>query len=280
MSQAKFAEIETLGERNRIYASEILYRAHFGASAALLRLREWFTGAHRALEDRNVVILASAIRGFLETVADTFDALEDVPMTLAESHVVLRKAIAGDLDHLLMMPETESDLIHFAYARRLEPEDNAPQLHDAKTAASTISSLEESIPEVKNFYAALCQYSHPASPTVLRYATRHADRELLTFDPTAGDANIRELVGLSASLGPALVCGIAPCLMILKVLNALGPREVATPWADTLSLDFSDAWRTIEARLADAAGPRTPSDEEVERVTTKLFAAYCVFRPR
>lgn len=275
-SQAEFAALESVGERNRIYSSEILYRAHFAAAAALLRLREWFIGARRALDDRNVLVLAAAIRGYLEAVADTVDALADVPGTLADGHVVLRRAITGQLtDRILLLPETESDLIHFAYARRLEPGEEAPRLHGAKSAADTVSVLEESIPDVRAVYGLLCQYSHPSAHTVFRFARPEIDKQLLTFDPRAGSDALAELVAMSDRIGPALMAaGVAPCVMTLKVLNRLGVTAVSTPWAESITLGFSQAWQTIRKRLLDPSEPYEPSEDERSRITSELFAAY------
>ena len=66
MPLAESATVHGLAERNQIYWQEILFRAHFGASAGLMRLREWLHGSERALADGNVLMLAAGIRGFLE----------------------------------------------------------------------------------------------------------------------------------------------------------------------------------------------------------------------
>lgn len=150
-----------------------------------------------------------------------------------------------------------------------------PQLHGAKTAAETVAILEESIPDVKRVYGVLCQYSHPAAHTVFRFSRQEADRQLLTIDPRAGDDTIAELVALSHHIGPALMAlGVARCVMLLKVLNSFALPEVNTPWADTVRFDSSDVWRTIQTRLVDPAEPRVPSEDERNRVTSELFAAY------
>ena len=160
---AEFDALESVAERNKIYWREILYRAHFGASAGLLRLHEWMLGAQRAYRDRNVMVLAAALRGFVEACADTVDALSDVAPTLADCHGIIRPAIAGKLtDVTALLPELENSLIHFAYARKLK-RDAGPRLHEAKTAKDYISVVAESVPEIADSYALLCEYSHPAA---------------------------------------------------------------------------------------------------------------------
>ena len=97
---------------NQVYWQEILFRAHFGASAGLLRLHEWLQGARRAQEDGNVLMLAAGIRGFLEAAADTWQGFGDVAPTLADCHTVIRKAIEGELVDGALAPDLESSLIN------------------------------------------------------------------------------------------------------------------------------------------------------------------------
>jgi hypothetical protein len=47
--------------RNQIYWREILYRAHLGASASLMRLHHWLTGTIRAAADGNPLLTASGM---------------------------------------------------------------------------------------------------------------------------------------------------------------------------------------------------------------------------
>lgn len=90
----------------------------------------------------------------------------------------------------------------------------------------------------------------------------------------------RARVGLSQEVGrAALVLGVAPLVVALKVLNAFSFPPVATPWADGVALPFSDMWRDLERRLRDPAGPRTASDAERERLIAEVNAQYEPFGP-
>ena len=122
MPFAEFATVVGIAERNQVYWSEILFRTHFAACTGMLRLNEWLHGSERALADGNVLMLAAGIRGFLEACADTFHGFSDVASTLADCHMVARKAINGEFaEQLALAPELESALIHFSYARKLSP---------------------------------------------------------------------------------------------------------------------------------------------------------------
>jgi hypothetical protein len=62
----------------QVYWREILFRAHFGACASLLRTRRWIEGACAAFEHRNYHTFMAAFRGWLESSADTFDAFRTI----------------------------------------------------------------------------------------------------------------------------------------------------------------------------------------------------------
>jgi len=278
MPTAEFSALTGLAERNQVYWSEILFRAHFGACTGMLRLNEWLNGSERAQADGNVLMLAAGIRGFLEACADTWAGFSDVAPTLADCHTVVRRAINGELsEEMALAPELESMLIHFSYARKLSPGEG-PALHSATTARDCVSVLSESVPDVVNVYHALCDYTHPAAPSLFRFAGESTHPDTLTFDPTAGSRKLAEIVVLSEHVGKvALVLGVGPLVTTLKVLNAFGFAPAATPWADGLDLGFSDVWRDLNRRLSSEAGPNTASEEQRQKIMADLNAQYLPF---
>lgn len=127
----------------------------------------------------------------------------------------------------------------------------------------------------RSYNATLCDYSHPASPTVFRFATEGPDPNVLTFDPHAGGQHLRRLEDLANRIGSTILAvGVAPCVVTLKTLNEFGLGAVRTPWAATISLSFSGVWRSIEEKLRVPTSPRIASPEEEERLKTELFSYY------
>ena len=146
-------------------------------------------------------MLAAGIRGFLEAAADTWQSFSDVPPTLADCHIVVRRAIKGECsEQLALAPELESMLIHFAYARKLKA-DEGPALHRATTAKDAISTIEESAPAIGTVYAALCDYAHPAAASVFRLAGEIIHSDKVTFDPQAGPEKTREILRAGSDNG-------------------------------------------------------------------------------
>jgi hypothetical protein len=171
MPIAEFAALRGIAERNQSTGVR--------SYSALISVRALACCA--SMNGRTV-----ASRGFLEACADTWQAFADVAPTLADSHAVVRRAINGELsEQMALVPELGSTLIHFAYARRLRPGEG-PALHSATTAKDCLSVLWESAPDVVEVYHALCDYTHPAAPSLFRFAGESADPDTLTFDPNAG----------------------------------------------------------------------------------------------
>ena len=275
MRPAEFAALESIAERNKVYWQEILYRAHFGACTALMRLHEWLHGSKRALADENVLMLAAGIRGFLEAAADTFESFSDVPSSLADCHMLVRRAIKGEFhEQLAVAPELESMLIHFAHARKLKPGEG-PELHSAKTAKDTLSAIAKLEPTITTVYAALCDHAHPARSSVFRFAREITQPDKVTFDPQVGSEKIREILTLSGEVGRvALMLGVAPVVVTLKVLNSFAFAPVASPWADGVSLPFSSTWRELERRLQSQTPPRVAMGAERDKLVADTGAQY------
>ena len=141
---------------------------------------------------------------------------------------------------MALAPELESMLIHFAYARKLKAGEG-PALHSAATAKDTVSCLLELAPSAVEVYSMLCDYSHPAAPSVFRFAGDITHADTVTFDPAAGPGKIGEILERSQEVGrAALALGIGPLVVALKVLNAFSFPPVATPWADGVAGPFTE----------------------------------------
>jgi hypothetical protein len=278
MPMAEYATLSEIAEQNQVYWREILFRAHFGASTGMLRLNEWLHGSERALVDRNVLMLAAGIRGFLEACADTWQGFSSVAPTLADCHTLVRRAIKGELsEQLALAPELENALIHFSYARKLRPGEG-PALHSAATARECLSVLSEAVPDLVDVYHALCEYTHPAMSSLFRFGSESSHSDTLTFDPKLGPDKLGKIVALSEHVGKmALVLAAGPLITTLKILNAFAFAEVATPWADSVNLGFSSVWRELQSRISSQVGPKTASDEQRDELIAELNAQYLSF---
>lgn len=168
-----FMEIEQFeillpSQKNQIYWEEILYRAHWAAVANSIRHLRWFDACviHSTTQP-NYLAFCAALRGLLESAADTKHSLEAVPLTIASAAGNILKALAGKLDgSFFISTELENCLIHFHHARKVGKEEDAPPTHRAETAAKYVSALDHAQYPVKALYSELCQVVHPAESSL------------------------------------------------------------------------------------------------------------------
>lgn len=275
MPLSESAKLTDVAEWNKVYWQEILFRAHFGACAGMMRLHAWLRGGWRALEDGNVLMLAAAIRGLIEAAGDTFKVFADATATLADAHLIVRKAIVGALsERQALAPELESALIHFAYARGIKAGEGIT-LHKAATAKEDISILAEMAPTAPEVYAMLCDYSHPGASSVFCFAGERTAPDILTFDPAAGSAALAKVVESAREVVTvALIAGTGTLVVMLKVLNEFSFAPVKTPWADSVDSTLLPVWPDLQRRMADSRAPETASHEEAERLFRELMAQY------
>ena len=262
---------------NQIYWREILYRAHFGASTALLRLARWIDGVEYGEASRNPLVLASSLRGLVEAAADNYHTFASVPQTIADSHVYVRLALAGTLERMLLSPELEEGLIHFIYGRQLHPEEKAqaPASHQALHSSEYLDALAEEVPNIKSVYRDLCQMTHTASDSLFCFATRH-NRVAVSFHPQVpADVMERLSIYLKQIMPKLLAYGVLPCFATLKLLNVFENSQTLTPWADTIPGEVMPPWAEIERRLRSSAPPSAVPREEIE----EIFREYRRDRP-
>lgn len=103
------------------YWREILARCHWSAISSLLRTYRWTSGILEAYHHRNLVVFAACCRGLVEACADSDDALQIVPHTLAQNVSTLRLALWHRLETVTEAPELEKRLLQFTHARRPAP---------------------------------------------------------------------------------------------------------------------------------------------------------------
>jgi hypothetical protein len=227
---------------------------------------------------------AAGLRGFLEAAADTWQGLNSVSPSLANNHSVVRAAVSGLLDdQAYLFPELESDLVHFTYARKQQIAMQVPRIHDATTARECILPLAESVPDILEIYGFLCDFCHPAAPTVLRFGMEQLERlsgDTLAFDPSGGSLSLDQIEGAAIGLGPLGPLSVGTCVLTLATLNRLGFDQVETPWADGQVHAFPTAWHEIARKLAGSGSPTVADEAEAQRLSAKVERAYEALPPK
>ena len=69
----------------KMYWIEILLRAHMSASVSILRFERWMDGIIKSFVNNNFFVFSASFKSLIESAADTYDTLKDVPYGLAKN---------------------------------------------------------------------------------------------------------------------------------------------------------------------------------------------------
>lgn len=239
----------------QVYWNEILARAHLTAVVAILRSRHWISAIVAATNDKNLLAFAAALRGLIESSADTQNALGGIAISLVENHVQIRRALSGTLGNLCFISkEIEDTLIHFKYARHLTKAEmvTAPPSHKALQVRQYIEGLEKGqVHKVTACYKSLCDLTHPGASSVWMWLTSEngVDLELnTTQDESAITYYLTEYRDTFLEL---LMFAFNPPVVTLNVLNYFPLQTFHTPALIGWNLSGIPLWQKCQSKLGN-----------------------------
>lgn len=236
-------------ESQKIYWTEILLRVHFTAVTSLIRAKKWLYGVQVGLESANLMVFSSSLRGYLESVVDTYYSLEALPCGLAINYKKIKEAIDGKQNYAFMSNEIESKLLHFQFARRGR---NLPEDKKALTNTEYINSFDLDGIGVKKLYSELCEITHPASNSVNCFSREEVVSEVCTYCIIDEDADREYIDGIlekyEEQIKHLLQIDISLNGICLKILNLFQCDAVYTSSIEEsifTKIINSDAWDKI-----------------------------------
>lgn len=240
-----------------VYWREILHRAHWAASASLIRTHRWLSGMLGAFIEENLIVFCSCLRGLLEACADTWHSLSPVAPTLAYAKQTVDLALRKQLKKNIIAEEIEDHLIHFTFARKPRKGETLPELHKAENVSRYLSALEREQPGLKEFYAELCDVVHPGAQSILSFACpldELASEVVLTFG-NEPRLLAHFAVGFRKLVPDLIATGFNIGVLTLRTLNALPASDVQTPFLTTINFKPNAEWTKIKKLLAESRAP-------------------------
>jgi len=237
-------------EMMRVYWTEMLYRAHWGASSNLLRHKRW-ANACLALyhPNANYIAFCAALRGLTEAGADASYSLGNVPLTLAENYGSIVTALRRKAQVFTACKDLENMLIHFQFARKLEKFEQALDVHKAELSATYIASIEHPDKSlIKPLYAHLCQVVHPAAQSLLWMSPAETEN----IEISHGDDKTW-ITALCEDYRKAIewvqMQSVNSSIFVLKVLNLFPIEEVKTKRVENINMSSMPLWHKIDRAL-------------------------------
>jgi len=243
---------------SKIYWSELLARVHIGAHLSLGRTRTWLSGVDTAWQAGNALLFAAALRGLLESSADSWFTFRLVPMSLATHHYHIGRAVRGKSKRFHVMAELEEALIHFTHARRLSKGEkaHAPKAHDAMTIQSYLRSLGADYDKIAALYERLCALTHPSAESLFLFVEDYTAStwRLQQWDQKALLAELH--TAFYDVFSDMLIRALNLPLTLLKLLNTFNEPSLFTSALQSVDMRQIPAWSQIEQAIERSA--RTP----------------------
>lgn len=255
-------------EIRAMYTLGILERSHIACITSLGRASRWIVAIQLAVNNGNALGFSAALRGLLESSADSHDVMKYLPAALTENMKYIYQVLHApqSLDAgMLGFDELEQKLIHYAYARR-KPRDGSAPLpnHVAKSNAEYISQLEGfDVSGAMSLYSELCELTHPASPSISCFIDEGDD--LLVFNHCKDRSIIDDILTRYENCLDLLVqLTLNPALLGLAVLRRFVPYWPAPTNGELDGIPF--AKRKLQ-ELDDfvAASGQLPAEQIVSR---------------
>lgn len=235
----------------KVYWEEMLARAHLAGATSMIRSYRWCEGMTSAYESNLFLPFCASFRALLESAADSYHALNGVAITLAENHKIIEEALAGRCEVACISNELEDTLIHFAYARKPPKGVEVPASHIAKTVADYLKPLKGAPSgDIKELYAELCQFTHPAAHSVHYMLAPEDDDESFVFTAHIDKERIEQYAKDHQSffLYLFMLAFNAPVL-VLKILRSFEIPSFHVRFLESVDLGGIPAWQRIEKLL-------------------------------
>ncbi len=239
----------------QVYWNEILANAHLTAVVAILRSRHWISAVVAATNDKNLLAFAAALRGLIESSADTHSALGAIPISLTENHVKIKMALSKTLgNQCFISKEIEDIFIHFKYARHLTKVEmaTAPKSYKALQVRQYIDGLEKGqVRQVIACYQSLCDLTHPGASSVMMWLTSE-NRVDWKLNPNQDESTIGYyLTEYRDTFFELMMFAFNPAILTLNVLNYFPLRTFHTPALLDWNLSSIPAWRKCQSKLGN-----------------------------
>lgn len=160
MNENEYSKIREPKFASNIYWSEMLFRIHIIVLVSSFKTLRWIEAMDN--NSSNYYGFCSSLRGLIESVADTFYTLRNIPLTIARDFDVIKKQINNNSSIILSHEKLQSELLHYIQASKLEnsQKNSYPKSFNSKQIREYLDSVEDS--QIIRLYSYLCGISHPA----------------------------------------------------------------------------------------------------------------------
>lgn len=243
---------DQIGLAMQIYWKELLMRMHFASITSIMRNERWLKGINYSIMANNYILFTSSLRGFLESVTDSYYSLLSKPTDVACNFKNINLAINGQLSRPLWSKEFEESLIHFQYASK---SDESGMQYNKPLSTSNYIEIFDKYGDVdtKKLYSNLCEVVHPAKNSISCFTKLIKVTEEFEYRTTCVGLDAEFIDSLindnSSSITNLLNISLSAPVSCLKVLNLFREDFIESYYLENCfinsKIESSNGWQKI-----------------------------------
>lgn len=228
---------------NAYWCHEILQRIYFASLTGYMRMHRWMQGISQGIEMNNYLIFSASARGFLEAATDYYDAMENIPLFIAENFKIMKVSLEGKVNYIVYgFDELEERLLHFQEANK--EAGKSALLLKPKTAKAYMESNNLIHLDLYRCYSELCEITHPAKSSLdlfiddtdYIYSFNMQKDEIMINDfLTKYSAKFAELFERTENL----------CIITLQIVNKFRVDELTLEYINGIDTSMIRIWEKI-----------------------------------
>ncbi|HWB58048.1 MAG TPA: hypothetical protein VG733_01085 [Chthoniobacteraceae bacterium] len=273
-SYKRLYENHQLAEAQRVYWSEIIYRAHITACASLLRAERWLNGVLDGYRIGNLFVWAASLRGLIESTVDSFIPLAAADSVFRKNLEQINKILKTEFSKTAYWShDLENELIHFMHGRKLSGEESKqnPQHKTKRTQEYLLSMFPDKDHAVHDSYRKLCEIVHPACSSVAAFVNENGCLYTLS---NCRDREYLNNINKSVQLQYVYECLLLACFGFpVSILRCINRMELPDLFIRTVEkydhIDGTDYFRNLYVTMlaGDIIGKRVKEGEGAPQKT-------------
>jgi hypothetical protein len=225
-----------LCESTKIYWEEMLRRVHFTSVTSIIRNQKWLEGIIYGVENKNLMIFSSSLRGFLEATTDSYYSLKSVPTDISINFKNIKKALGGELNNFFTSGKLEDKLIHFEYASKKNNKRSAT-VYESLSCTKYIEYFDRyNKLGIKKLYSVLCEIAHPASKSVSCFTSKTIVSDNYEYITTSNESDYNQvnniIVEYSNAIRNLVKISLTLSFTCLKILNLYDFKDVKSDYIE------------------------------------------------
>lgn len=247
MEDSEFTKIQDIEITANIYWSEMLYRIHIIALISSFKTLRWIEAIDNNYN--NYYGFCSSLRGLIESVADTFYTLKNIPLTIATDFKVIKEQINKKSHVITIHEKLESELLHYIQATKLDQKqkENSPKSFNAKQIREYINSINDTNDRISNLYDYLCGIAHPAFESNQLFLFLHDNNTIVCNDSLNFESKLIEglLDAHSDTLAKLFRVYMNNILSVLLIVNEFDIEQLHTSISFEAEFKENNIWKDI-----------------------------------